>query len=252
VRSLSSLGALLDRDPAQPFVTFYDHDTGERVELSAATAANWVAKTANLLSALGLEPGARVAVLLPVHWQASVVLLACWSVGAEVVLAPVDGPVGLTVAAADRLAEARRHGADDILALSLAPFGAPLPLLPAAVLDYAREVPGHADRFAGPVVDPQAPALSLAGRRYAADELTEAAHALAARHRLTAGQRLLSVLPYDTRDGLDAGLLAPVVAGAAVVLVRHADPTRLPALAANEHVTHTAGLTIADLPRLDG
>ena len=34
--------------PARPLVTFYDDATGERVELSVATYANWVAKTAGL------------------------------------------------------------------------------------------------------------------------------------------------------------------------------------------------------------
>ena len=37
------------RDPGRPLVTWYDDATGERVELSVATYANWVAKTASLL-----------------------------------------------------------------------------------------------------------------------------------------------------------------------------------------------------------
>ena len=40
----------LRRDPGRPLVTFYDHATGERTELSVATYANWVAKTASLLA----------------------------------------------------------------------------------------------------------------------------------------------------------------------------------------------------------
>ena len=36
-------------DPTRPLLTFYDDATGERTELSGATLANWVAKTANLL-----------------------------------------------------------------------------------------------------------------------------------------------------------------------------------------------------------
>ncbi|PBC79521.1 uncharacterized protein (TIGR03089 family) [Streptomyces sp. TLI_235] len=38
-----------DADPSRPLITFYDDSTGERVELSAKTFDNWVAKTANLL-----------------------------------------------------------------------------------------------------------------------------------------------------------------------------------------------------------
>ncbi|MBK3590271.1 TIGR03089 family protein, partial [Streptomyces sp. MBT57] len=64
------LRSALAADPARPLVTFYDDATGERVELSVATFANWVAKTANLLqSDLAAEPGDRLALLLPAHWQ---------------------------------------------------------------------------------------------------------------------------------------------------------------------------------------
>ena len=43
------LAAQLRRDPGRPLLTFYDHATDERVELSVTTYANWVAKTASLL-----------------------------------------------------------------------------------------------------------------------------------------------------------------------------------------------------------
>src|SRR5215468_371295 len=67
-------------DPAQPLITWYDDATGDRAELSGATLANWVAKTANLLvDGGGLGPGDRAAVLLPPHWQTAAVLLGCWS-----------------------------------------------------------------------------------------------------------------------------------------------------------------------------
>lgn len=83
------LRSALAADPARPMVTFYDDATGERVELSVATFANWVAKTANLLQGdLAAEPGDRLALLLPAHWQSAVWLLACASVG---VVADVQG-----------------------------------------------------------------------------------------------------------------------------------------------------------------
>lgn len=76
------LRSALAADPGRPLVTFYDDATGERVELSVATFANWVAKTANLLQGdLGAGPGDRVSVLLLTHWQTAVWLLACSSVG---------------------------------------------------------------------------------------------------------------------------------------------------------------------------
>jgi hypothetical protein len=84
--------ALLDnelrRDGARPFITAYDADGG-RVELSVATIANWVAKTAGYLEdEIGIEPGEQLRVEPTLHWLTAVVLLAGWTVGADVVTAP--------------------------------------------------------------------------------------------------------------------------------------------------------------------
>src|SRR4051812_31192843 len=63
----------LAAEPSRPLVTFYDDATGERVEFSVKTFDNWVAKTANLLvDGLGAEPGAKVVLALPLHWQTAV------------------------------------------------------------------------------------------------------------------------------------------------------------------------------------
>ncbi|MDQ1663720.1 MAG: hypothetical protein QOJ68_3700, partial [Blastococcus sp.] len=79
------LAQILSREPAAPLFTQYDDGSGERVELSATTMANWVAKTANLLQdEFDIGPGSTVAVALPVHWQTAAVLLAVWSCGATV------------------------------------------------------------------------------------------------------------------------------------------------------------------------
>ena len=102
------LSSALAADPGRPLVTFYDDATGERVELSVATFANWVAKTANLLQGdLAAAPGDRVALLLPAHWQTAVWLLACSSVG---VIADVGGDPGaadVVVSGPDSLEAAR-------------------------------------------------------------------------------------------------------------------------------------------------
>ena len=83
--SAALLATARDRDPARPLVTFYDDSTGERVELSATTLDNWVAKTANLLQEeFDVGPGSTVAVALPVHCQTAAVLLGIWSCGATV------------------------------------------------------------------------------------------------------------------------------------------------------------------------
>ena len=74
------LAARLRSRPGDPLVTFYDDVTGERTELSVATYANWVAKTASLLvDELGLDRGDRLLVDLPAHWLGPVFLGAAWS-----------------------------------------------------------------------------------------------------------------------------------------------------------------------------
>lgn len=75
------LQACLRRDSARPLVTWYDDATGERIELSVATASNWANKTANLLydddiEAVRLDP--------PGHWLACVVALGAWTAGVAV------------------------------------------------------------------------------------------------------------------------------------------------------------------------
>ena len=60
--TLVDLAAHVDR-PTSPLVTYYDLASGERVELSGVTTANWVAKTANfLIDELDAEVGTRVRV----------------------------------------------------------------------------------------------------------------------------------------------------------------------------------------------
>src|SRR3954464_9111240 len=104
------LAAARNRDPARPLVTHYDDSTGERVELSATTLDNWVAKTANLLQdEFDAGPGSTVAVPLPVHWQTAAVLLGVWSCGAAVLDTAPEDEAGLSgadvvLAAQDRLA----------------------------------------------------------------------------------------------------------------------------------------------------
>ncbi|MFJ6993546.1 TIGR03089 family protein [Streptomyces sp. NPDC003090] len=243
------LRSALAADPARPLVTYYDDATGERVELSVATFANWVAKTANLLQdGLSAEPGERVALLLPAHWQTAVWLIACASVG---VVADLDGdPAGAdhVVAGPDRLQEGLACTGGR-LALSLAPLGRRFPAPPAGYDDYAVEVPSQGDRFAPYVpVDPDAPALAVReadGRRaeLTGARLVERAREDAARRGLGPGARLLSALAWDSWEGVSAGLYAPLAAGGSVVLVRHAERLAPDALAArieSERVTHRA------------
>lgn len=243
------LRSALAADPARPLVTFYDDATGERVELSVATFANWVAKTANLLQdGLSAEPGERVALLLPAHWQTAVWLLACSSVG---VVAELDGDP----AAADHVVAGPGRLEDGLacsgsrLALSLAPLGRRfMPGPPDGYDDYAVEVPSQGDRFVPYVpVDPDAPALYVSGgggTELTGAELVARAREDAARLGLKSGSRLLSGLEWDTWEGVSAGLYAPLAAGGSVVLCRHLDrlaPDALAQRVESERVTDRAG-----------
>ncbi|MFB7162533.1 TIGR03089 family protein [Streptomyces sp. NPDC056242] len=239
------LRSALAADPGRPLVTFYDDATGERVELSVATFANWVAKTANLLQGdLAAQPGDRLALLLPAHWQSAVWLLACASVG---VVADVDGDpaaADLVVSGPDSLERARACSGERV-ALALRPLGGRFPQPPEGFADYAVEVPGQGDRFAPfAPVDPEEPALVVAGAELTGAEVVEKARADATGLGLTGpGSRLLSGLPYDTWRGLSAGLYAPLATGGSVVLCRHLDGLDEESLAKrvdNERVSTTA------------
>jgi uncharacterized protein (TIGR03089 family) len=239
------LAARLAADPARPFVTFYDDATGERVELSVATFANWVSKTGNLLQDdLGVTAGSRITVRLPAHWQAAVVLVGCWSVGALVAPRagePTDDEPA-DVAFVDEGSLERAPNADEVVALSLAPMGRGLGTPRPGVVDFAAEVLSHGDVFSAyePPRD-DTPLLALEGRTWTAAEL-------AVRHA-PPGARVLSVLPYADLAGLRHGLLGPLHDGS-VVLCRNPSAEALAARAEAERVTHTAGVDVSGLPRL--
>jgi uncharacterized protein (TIGR03089 family) len=225
-------------DPARPFVTFYDDATGERVELSFTTTDNWVAKTANLLvEEFGAEPGERVALYLPTHWQSVVVYLACWTVG--VIAAPGADPAGCdhAVADPDRVAALVACPGSRLL-VPLRPMGGRALDLPAGALDYAAEVPAQPDRFAA-IAPPTAaaPALERDGRVLTAGEVVEAARSAAAELGLAAGSRLLVDADLATARGLTVALLAPLAVGASVVLCRNLDPALVEHRVETERVT---------------
>ncbi|MDX2728556.1 MULTISPECIES: TIGR03089 family protein [unclassified Streptomyces] len=238
------LRSALAADPARPMVTFYDDATGERVELSVATFANWVAKTANLLQGdLAAEPGDRLALLLPAHWQSAVWLLACSSVG---VVADVQGDpaaADLVVTGPDTL-DAARACRGERIALALRPLGGRFPQPPEGFADYAVEVPSQGDRFAPfAPVDPDAPALTVGGLGLTAAQLVARAREDAVELGLAPGSRLLTGRTYDNWDGLSAGLFAPLAAGGSVVLCRHLgqlDEDGLAKRVESERVTNTA------------
>ncbi|MFI5809053.1 TIGR03089 family protein [Streptomyces sp. NPDC051561] len=240
------LRSALATDPGRPLVTFYDDATGERVELSVATLANWVAKTANLLQGdLSAGPGDRLALHLPAHWQTAVWLLACASVGVEADVRGKPEAADVVVSGPDAL-EAARAGRGERVALALRPLGGRfVPQPPEGFADYAVEVPSQGDQFAPfAPVDPDEVALVVDGTQLTAAELVERARADAAALGLGPGSRVLSGLSYDTWEGLSSGLYAPLASGGSIVLCRNLGRLSAAGLAArveSERVTHTVG-----------
>jgi uncharacterized protein (TIGR03089 family) len=235
VRQLTTLtSALLDplmaADPVGPRITYYDDATGERIELSTVTLANWAAKTGNLLrDELGAGPGSRVAVLLPPHWQTAAVLFGIWWIGAEVVL---TGDADIALCTADRLSDADDAvGAGEVALLSLDPFGKPAADLPVGVTDYATAVRVHGDQ----IVPERRPGHALDGRSVA--EVLAAAEASAAAQGFTRGDRVMSTAGWTTADGLIDNLLAVYAAGASLVQVVNPDAAALDRRRDTEKVT---------------
>ena len=226
-----------DRDAAQPLLTLYDGPA--RVELSGATAANWVAKSANLLVD-GYGGPARIGLVLPLHWQTVCLLLAGVTSGATVVVADEPSalagcPVAFTTRAAAQ--GALEAGVDDVLVLSGHPLGAPATGLPPGVEDYAREVPSYGDGWSGAL--PSGAVVEAAGTAVAPR-----------RPGLTSADRVLVALPPSDPAAL-ALLLGCLADAASLVLVPDLATVEPAAVAAAERVTATAGVAVGDLPRLD-
>jgi uncharacterized protein (TIGR03089 family) len=235
VRQLTTVtSALLDplmaADPMGPRITYYDDATGERIELSTVTLANWAAKTGNLLrDELGATPGSRVAVLLPAHWQTAAVLLGIWWVGAEAVL---DGEADIAMCTSDRLSDADDAvGTGEIAVLSLDPFGKPVADLPVGVTDYATSVRVHGDQISP---EPQ-PGPALDGRSVA--EVLAAAQTSATAQGFGRDDRVMSTASWSTADALTDNLLAVFAAGASLVQVANPDAAVLDRRREMEKVT---------------
>lgn len=243
------LSAELRREPGRPLLTWYDEATGERVELSVTTYANWVAKTASLLvEEHDLEKGDTLLVDLPAHWLGPVFLGAAWTAGLVVAFpspepfpgaaapqpaAVVCGPDGL-----DRWAPLA--GDLPVLACSLLPMGVRFAEpLPPGVHDVGVEVWGQPDAFTAwdpPTGDDTA--LALEGGHVSQDELWSSA--TAGRVPSTGGDRLLTVANPASPPGV-ATFVEPLVTGGSLVLVSGAEQPRLDALAESERVVRQVG-----------
>ncbi|MEX0429689.1 TIGR03089 family protein [Nocardioides sp. DS6] len=232
------LSAALRTDPGRPFVTFYDEATGERVELSLTTYANWVAKASSLLvDELGLERGQCLRIDLPAHWLAVVFLGAAWNTG--LVVTDAESPDAVVCGAAT-LPVWQAYGAErpdvPVLACSLLPLGVRFAdPLPAGVHDVGVEIWGQPDGFTP--WDPPRP--DDAATRWADGPETSQEELWAAAAGVPGGSRLLSEVAPASPPGT-ASVTEPLVSGGSLVLVANADAAdaaRLDAIASTERVT---------------
>lgn len=222
----AALQARVRRRGGNPLITYYDTGTGERTELSATSFANWVDKTANLLDALGVEPGVIAGPLSlghPGHWVSLIWPLAAWQRGCTWLAAERSAGAVLTVVGPD---PAEADG--PTVACSLDPLARPLPAVPVGVIDYTREVLAEPDAHWAVPVRPDAIAWRDATRALSHADLTDL-EPIEQRVLLRAG------VPWHT---LSAGLLRPLLGGgSAVIVAGETDGPRLERLAASERAT---------------
>jgi uncharacterized protein (TIGR03089 family) len=233
-----ALAEAVRHDPAAPLLTWYDDATGDRAELSGATLDNWVSKTANLLvDGIGLGHGDSVALLLPPHWQTAAILLGVSAAGLAADLADLGGdpqPVEALFTTPDRVERAASWATTDRYATGLLPLAMPLREVPAGYADFVTEVRNHGDHFRG---EPAAAAdRAFAGPvELSHQEVVEAAADRAAQLGFGAGDRVLIDVTAHP-DPVD-WLLAPLVAGASVVLCANLDESRIDSRATAEKVS---------------
>ena len=235
---------LAERD--QPLITYLDHRTGHRQQLTAVELGEWSARAAGLLrDGCGLTPGSRVAVLLPPHWRTAVVLLGAWAVGLEVSFRPRataglpvlepggDRPYDAVLVTPERLDDWLEDVPDGLHRYLVGTGPEPLADVPAGWLDWSVEVLRHgaapADRPALHASDPASPD----GTTY--DQWGRGARELAASWDLRAGDRLL--VDVAEHDQPLKWLLAPLSAGASVLLCANLAPADREIVAATEQVT---------------
>ena len=230
----------------RPLLTYYDDATGERTALTASQLGGWAARTAGLLrDGCGLGPGSRVAVLLPAHWRTAAVLLGAWSVGMAVSFRPRataglpvlepggDRPYDAVFVTPQRLDDWLEDVPDGVHRYLVGTAPGALADVPVGWLDWSAEVLRHTDTppdYAA--VHPAAPATPD-GTSYAV--WGRLAKEVAAQLDLRPGDRLL--VDAAEHEQPVKWLLAPLAAGASVVICTNLDPAGSADRMAAEQIT---------------
>ncbi|BCB75921.1 TIGR03089 family protein [Phytohabitans flavus] len=235
------------RDTSAALLTYCDDATGERTTLTAVELGEWAARTAALLTEGRLVAGDRAAVLLPPHWQTAAVLLGAWSIGVTVSYRswataglPAVGPGEYEPFDAvfvsrqrldswlERVPEARHRFVHD-----LAPGAADE--VPEGYLDYISEASRHSGdvpaRQAVRYTDPASPD----GTTYR--QWGGLAAEIATTLGLAPGDRVL--VDADAAHVQPVTwLLAPLAAGASILVCANLDRDELDRRVAAEGITH--------------
>lgn len=229
-----------------PLLTYLDDATGERATLTAPQLGDWAARSAGLLrDGCGLDPGSRVAVLLPPHWRTAAILVGAWSVGMAVSFRPRataglpvlepggDRPYDAVFVTPERLDDWLEDVPDGTHRYLVGTGPGQLAEVPVGWLDWSAEVLRHPatppDYAAVHPGDPATPDGTSYGawRRLAAE--------IAEQLDLRAGDKLL--VDATEHEQPLKWLLAPLAAGASVVICANHDGATLDARIAAEQVT---------------
>ena len=237
-----------------PALTWYGEDQS-RIELSFATLANAVAKTAGFLQdELELLPGDDLVLQLGSHWQTSVWLGACAAVGVEVDLRPPErhgqdaaALVGFSLPELSSTLSQSRAGVRVLVSES--PFGLPGAAPPADIVDHAREVMSFPDTFFPEPDAQKTVAISDNTGRYGVGQITDLVSNTQQNCRseqnlqVGLGTAILTQAPPQTQAGWLALWALPTFLGTHGVICQAAlDPVALADLIGQEDVA----LVLAD------
>ena len=236
--SVADVLALVTREPGRPRLTWYGPD-GERIELSGAVLANWVAKTTNLLvEEFDAGPGVSIGLDLPAHWRTAVWALAAWRCGAR--LAVGDGVGGADVVVTDR--PGLYPGVEHVVAVALPALARRFDgELPAGGVDAASAVMTYGDQigWAPEVVGGEVAIEGVSHAGLVDWGLDGSGAPEGARVLLAAGDDRVGDVVAALREAL--GVLARdgsvVLLGSSVASELDADPARRARLMAGERVT---------------
>ncbi len=202
--------------PGAPWVTYYDEDSGGRIELSATTLDNWVAKGSGLLAEeYDINADSVVLVNTGRHWLTHVWTWSVWSLGAAVALPGAEDEAELLVVAQGRPLASNRHYEAPTLVCGTDLFALPLgAATPSGAVDVMADIAGYPDVNPTPLPPGSSPAVvSAAG---VIDG--ETAVATAARIPERVGRRLLVTADPTTVEGLLACTLSAATMAGATVL----------------------------------